>query len=58
MKMIAKSEQHAREIFDDLISKGYKYRLSINYIQEWVHESKESVFVLKGYGYRRIMNVY
>lgn len=57
MRMIATSEQHAREIFDDLTAKGYKYRLSVNYIQEWTCENKESVFVLKGYGYNRIMNV-
>ena len=53
MTITAKNEEHAMKIINDLKEKGYKYKMSVCYIQEWTHETKEPVFIGKGYGYMK-----
>ena len=49
MTITAKSDDHARQIFDDLSAKGYKYVMTYLYMQEWKNKSGDIVIVGKGY---------
>ena len=58
MLIKATSEEHAREIFDELEAKGYKFRLSYFNTQEWVHPYEETVLVGKCFGYKRYRHLF
>ena len=51
MTITARSEKHAKKIFNDLTAKGYKHIMSYLYMQEWKNETGDIVIVSKGYGY-------
>lgn len=49
MTITATSDNHAKEIFNDLTAKGYEYIMSYLYMQEWKNKTGDIVIVSKGY---------
>lgn len=48
MTITATSPEHARQIFNELESKGFKHKLTYFWIQEWTN-GNETILVGKGY---------
>ena len=49
MIITVRSDKEARQIIDMLKEKGYEYKYSVVYAQEWYKKDEGSILIYKGY---------